>query len=220
MEDVNTVHPPCCVHPRRTQHTAHAAVTASHLISCSCSCFPSLLQRLEVGLQPAVFASQGRRTVALWQKPQRRRLPSSQFPVPTLHRSLAGWADRLDPFYPIEQIVYRWLAKVASRIPYWKSHHFACRVWRGVKSFLASCWRRREHEESRASSILMISVITVQRSGLVWRRFSYTGKHGETGLPGREITLSRLLPNVTMIQQIMLHASCFNFQAHRRSVLD
>ena len=76
-----------------TQHTAHAAVTASHLISCSCSCFPSLPQRLELVLQPAVFASQGQRIVGT--VAETTETPPAQFPVPTLHRSLVRWADRL-----------------------------------------------------------------------------------------------------------------------------
>jgi hypothetical protein len=134
MEDINTVHPPCCVRSRRTQHTAHAAVTASHLISCSC--FPSLPQRLEFGLQPAVFASQGQRIVG--SVAETTETPPAQFPVPSSNApSLAGgmgWSiGSIFNFYPPFNklsTAARWL-KWLPESPYWKGHHFACRVWRG-----------------------------------------------------------------------------------------
>jgi len=94
MEDINTVHPPCCV-----VHVAHSTRSrdriSSDLVLVLLLPFPSLPQRLELVLQPAVFASQGQRIVGT--VAETTETPPAQFPVPTLHRSLVRWAGRLGP---------------------------------------------------------------------------------------------------------------------------
>jgi hypothetical protein len=125
IEDINTV--PSYTHHVVFIHVAHNTTHSTRSGKCisphliSRSCFPSLLQRLEFGLQPAVFASQGQRivgTVAETTESQRRRLPSSQFQ--RSHRSIARWWDGLIDwvdwvdwidFTSVLQIAYRWLAK-------------------------------------------------------------------------------------------------------------
>ncbi|KAH8782533.1 hypothetical protein BGZ57DRAFT_852741 [Hyaloscypha finlandica] len=175
-----------------TSHTAHSTRSrdriSSDLVLVLLLPFPSLPQRLELVLQPAVFASQGQRIVGT--VAETTETPPAQFPVPTLHRSLNPLIGRA-----IISLVV---------------------CGEGVKSFPSSRWPQREARAVEGFRQSCDECDYCAEWSLVWRRFSDTGKHGQTGLPGREITLSRLLPYVTMIQLITLPASCFMLQSAQK----